>query len=1011
MESTMPADTARWFELKEFAHCEPSALAFRALVALLDTWPADDQAEAISYADELLSTWPDDVRLAPWSWCKAAAKGAVPPTWPLVRALQLQCSHLTKGTVNLARLAHRVSLEHITVLEVPSYPDFQELSFLYHRPETFPALKTLRAADKRYDDGEVRALAASPLWQTLEAFEIGHKLTYSLMPEEEVSRIVPKFGLSGPVRHLTLRSPDLVAVWEANNLPQLESAAVFIRSAEEARTLAARPELSRLTSLSIAFRCGSGSRGQRAPHLGNVIEADEAAANTFFHHARLDRLEKLALVGYEAGYWEREGMGRLGLAALIASGLLQRLKHLRLQLLPLGDKGVALLAPALGKQMETLELIDLYCKGDGAAALIDSSCLPSLRHLDLSGNRIDAEHFVRMAGVPMPHLESLDLSGPRINPYYWRIGVQPLLDAGAAAWAKSANAERLKQLRLNNCHLMDAALTSIFQSSRLRNLEQLELSHNSFTAAAIERAVVGSPLWRTLRELELNNCNLDNAALEALARVPYAPALRSLQLGYNSIGPKGAAALASWPALARVWDLDLHDNFIGDDGLIALAGSPNVGRLLELDLEQDCWNSRKFTFSDRAARALAAAPALARFDGLFSGCVDEYHGTAYSPGFTKEALRALRGAPGMRPAFKACCGDFSGISSYSNEGEFDEGVELSEHDFRRYPFRLNDREAASDERQPEYVRWPTSDVLDFDAEKPPKIRPFLPELDFDDEDIIEGIEFRYPPPDTDTSATLRLPLEDPQRPLPEQVGNWLWCTLDSFLRKTALGYFQSTVSEWSEKQHGHRVRTHLAFSVHLNMPRPHTLQLIREILWWVGAPGDTSFDELPLSLSQPLETTESRFLQLAVPQVMRRQINGEPTHQIGRLRLSTAQLEGVRRILAGFGAADPAEGWTKATTRDGGCLEVIYIRYADESTDFDMFSILVDVLTPEISGLIHRLMHECALMLMPMAFAATAEVARTIDCDWPKVEVVESAATLHEVLARGPYHWWSARVR
>jgi hypothetical protein len=75
----MPPDTASWRELKEFAQCEPSALAFRALVALLDTWPGDDQAAAIAYANQLLSRWPDGVRLAPWSWCKAAPAGAVPP--------------------------------------------------------------------------------------------------------------------------------------------------------------------------------------------------------------------------------------------------------------------------------------------------------------------------------------------------------------------------------------------------------------------------------------------------------------------------------------------------------------------------------------------------------------------------------------------------------------------------------------------------------------------------------------------------------------------------------------------------------------------------------------------------------------------------------------------------------------------------------------------------------------------------------------------------------------------
>ena len=142
--------------------------------------------------------------------------------------------------------------------------------------------------------------------------------------------------------------------------------------------------------MSIAFRCGFSGSSPFEPFLGNVIEADEAAADAFFSDARLDRLEELAIAGYSMGYWGREGMGRLGLNALIASGLLRRLKRLSLQLLPLGDAGVAALAPALGRRLETLELVDVYCKGDGAAALSDSPCMSSLRHLDLSANRIDA---------------------------------------------------------------------------------------------------------------------------------------------------------------------------------------------------------------------------------------------------------------------------------------------------------------------------------------------------------------------------------------------------------------------------------------------------------------------------------------------------------------------------------------------------------------------------------------------------------------------------------------------
>ena len=76
----VPTDTEHWHELAEFDRCEPGALAFRALLALLDTWPTEDQEKANEYADNLLKKWPDAVRVAPWSWCNAAAKGKVPLT-------------------------------------------------------------------------------------------------------------------------------------------------------------------------------------------------------------------------------------------------------------------------------------------------------------------------------------------------------------------------------------------------------------------------------------------------------------------------------------------------------------------------------------------------------------------------------------------------------------------------------------------------------------------------------------------------------------------------------------------------------------------------------------------------------------------------------------------------------------------------------------------------------------------------------------------------------------------
>ncbi|QDU73558.1 Leucine Rich repeats (2 copies) [Bremerella volcania] len=757
----------RWQELKQLNHGPPSELAFRALLALLDTWPPDDQAEPLAYADKFLSQWPDAVRAAPWSLCKAASRGTVLPTWQLVRTLRLSSNHLTKGTVDLAQLAHHASLEHITELNLPRYSSFHELSFLYHRAERFPKLKRLCAADK-YNDADVRAIAESPLWQTLERFDTESAI--ESFAHGEPSRIVPRLDSTSPISHLSLRAIDLMAAWDASELPKLQSVCVFIRSIDEAKALGARRELSQLQSLSIAFRCGFSGNSPFEPFLGTIIEADEAAADAFFSQAQLDQLEKLTISGYSMGYWGREGLGELGLERLIQSGLLKRLTHLRLERLPLGDRGVMTLAPALGTQLESLELIDIYCKGEGAAALAGSPGMASLRKLDLSGNRIDADQIARLATVDMPYLESLDLSGPDINPYYWNVGVQPILDTGATAWANSKSVQNLKRLRLSNCHLTDTSLAAIFDSSQLRQLTELDLSHNSFTADGFSQ-LASSPIWQTLHRLSLNNCRLENDAIESLARVPEAPALRAIQLAYNSIGPRGAAALASWRLLESVWELDLHDNLIGDEGLIALAQSHNLTRLLELDLEQDCWNSRTFTFSDQAAQALADSTSLARLEAIFSGCVDEYHGAAYSPGFSKDALERLRRSEWMRPSLKASLSDYSEIDEYYEQGEFDENRKLDEHDFRGHPFTLNEREADHADGRMRQLNAPRQPDRPIDKLGSPKISP-LPQIAEDDEEI-EGLGLRDPIPVTDHFAMMRLSLEDEDRPLPNEVGKVL----------------------------------------------------------------------------------------------------------------------------------------------------------------------------------------------------------------------------------------------
>lgn len=1012
----MPANSPNWNELRQFWSCEPSELAFRALGGLLESWSGPDSAEARNFAAEILADWPDATRSAAWSWCKAAARGQLLCAWPLVRALHLKPSHLSKGTVELAQLAANADLSQITELTVPADSDFRELSFLYHYPEMFPRLKKLCVRDKR-DDGAACALTRSPLWRTLEHFEID-PLSESLAHRRDVSRIVPEPGRDSPLRHLQLRAFDLISLWDRQPLPGLRSAAVFIRSVREAELLARRRELDQLESLSIAFRCGFNGSGSFHPVRGNIIQVDEVACETFFRTAGLRSLQHLTIVGYSTGYWSREGLGSAGLQALIASGLLKQLTHLRLEMLPLGDEGAQLLAPAMGPNLESLELIDVWCGSIGAESLAASPCMNSLRHLNLSGNRMEADTAATIAKAFLPNLESLDLSGPGIHPYYWNTGEQPILDAAVAAWSASPNVRRLRRLNVSNCFLTDGALRTIFGSSNFAHLEQLDLSHSEFSAAAVA-SVVDSPLWLILRGISLKNCRLDDAAAAALTQVKKAPLLRSLDLAYNSIGARGTAALSGWSVLENVWWLNLHDNVLGDNGLIALASSPYLGRLVELDLEQDCWNSRATTFGDAAAEALAGARTLSRLDSLFAGRVDEYHGSAISPGFSKAALKRLQQADWMSPACRASCSDFTGIGT--NYYEFQTAnpeAELDDHDFRKHSRQRtvipNDNGCQGPQIQ-QLRTFELSDSSGTDEDFLKSSVSQLPEVCSQEEartlrsrwtgDVLEGIECVDPKFVVQHPQELSLSLKDPIRPLPSQAGKVIRDTLESFLNSTLSGYCESCGGTSRNDAQGRLVAetTHLSLGISCN----HMLasRVIREVLWWIGAPANTQWDghelsENPDAASLPATT----FVQLTAPTVVR--WGRVPYYRIDRVPFPPVLRTQIAAILQKLDAVPAANEWREIAVPDGGRLSIC-ARYLEVSDRFDALNILIETLSLDVSRLIYRLMQACELTAFPMLLAPSDEVASRLNCGWPRPDALTSDTQLHSILTTGPFRTWS----
>lgn len=715
--------TSLWAELRELLAEPSSPLTFRALLALLDTWPGEQQKQAIQTAAIHLEKWPDRDRVAPWTTAWALALGHTKPTWELVRRVELDNGDSSslyrpgcfRNRVSFPKLAGRAELRSVAELCLDRFARGATVAFR-DTSENLPTL-TVFSGWGEYDIA-LQSLADLPVWGRMRELHVG-SVQDSLWHSGPISFVPETLPDPAPLEAVTLHAPDLIALWERQSLPHLHTASVLITTAEDAERLAARPELAGLTELTLAFRCGRNEASSWGPFLGNVIPEDDEAAEAFFSKARLTELTGLGIIGYSMGYWSREGMGVDGLKAVIRNGVLRRLGRLRLELLPLGDVGVEALVEALpAERLEALELVDVYCRTAGGEALARSRALQAVEKLDLCANRIGEDGVCLLAETPMSRLRNLNLSGPPCNPYYKCVGQQPVGDGGAAAWAVSPNADTLQELRLRNACLTDAGLQSLANSSRLALLSELDVSHSVFTPDGLG-ALATATLWHSLRELRLNDVRLDDAGIIALTHTRETPRLRSLQLAYNSIGPDGATALAVWPSLERLWELNLHDNVIGDAGLVALARSPLAARLLELDLEQDCWNSRQHVFDDEVAQALADAR-FARMDALFSGVVDEYHGAKYSTGFTKEGWQLLNQSLNFRPELKASLQivEIQGTDEVEeDEIEEDEIEEVgedseddsmisdeelfnpAEHDFRNYVRECTDETDETDEEE------------------------------------------------------------------------------------------------------------------------------------------------------------------------------------------------------------------------------------------------------------------------------------------------------------------------
>lgn len=181
------------------------------------------------------------------------------------------------------------------------------------------------------------------------------------------------------------------------------------------------------------------------------------------------------------------------------------------------------------------------CGLDDNAAEVLANCphLANLRKLDLSRNNITGRGVTAL--LTSPHLANvafLDLAG---NPCAG-VDAKRLVDATPGA---------LRMFHAHGCRFRTADIRALARCPRLRTLWYLDLDDNNLNTAAVRELVRGFGKWcPPIMWLTYNR--IDDRGAELLAKWKAASALRVLHLKYNPITEAGIRTLLASPHLAQL---------------------------------------------------------------------------------------------------------------------------------------------------------------------------------------------------------------------------------------------------------------------------------------------------------------------------------------------------------------------------------------------------------------------------------------------------------------------------
>lgn len=231
-----------------------------------------------------------------------------------------------------------------------------------------------------------------------------------------------------------------------------------------------------------------------------------------------------------------------------------------------------------------------------------------LHRLEVQGSHIASSAFAEqiIEHIPANALERLDL-GTKFVDYDSGYFQDPTLGHDGAARIAARKFENLSALGLDRQRITQQGLGELLAASpRVQHLElrrceltelsvfqaagdddapilRLGLSYNQFGDAGMA-ALVAAPRLRALESLELETCELTAASVQTLAESPLWHTLRVLDLGRNALAVEGAVALAGAPRPEHLHTLVLADCDFRPDVVRLLAEIPWLRDLAVLDL-------------------------------------------------------------------------------------------------------------------------------------------------------------------------------------------------------------------------------------------------------------------------------------------------------------------------------------------------------------------------------------------------------------------------------------------